>query len=202
MTATVAPVLAAGPAPAHCCTDPASFPYETLPADGSVDFVIDQTSPSFEFQSGASRFRAFALPPADRNYLLEVHSFLDGPADPRRARVFYPVLAVLTDDFLVSRTTDLDGLAFDLPVLEATAAPAYRVTLALGLGNGRERYVVVFTPSRLATRRALPPIAGPDTAAQAARVAFLGAVGEGRLRITVRAGEAPAAAAPAEVATP
>jgi hypothetical protein len=32
--------------------------------------------------------------------------------------VFYPVVAVLTDDFLVSRSTELELLRFDLPTQE------------------------------------------------------------------------------------
>jgi Maltose operon periplasmic protein precursor (MalM) len=193
---------AAGGTPARCCADPSAFHYEPLPAEGSVDFVIDKHSPTFEFQSGPSPYRAFALPQTDRGYLLEVRSFLQSPQDPRRAQVFYPVVAILTDDYLVSRTTELESLSFDLPFLERTLAPAYRVALPLGPGNGRERYVVVFTPAKLATLRALPPIAGPDSAADAARVAFLGAVGYGHLRITLRAGGPAPVAPPIEAPPP
>ena len=42
---------AAGPKP--CCTDPAHFHFDVLPAEGSVDFEINRSSPVFEFQSGA-----------------------------------------------------------------------------------------------------------------------------------------------------
>jgi hypothetical protein len=194
--------MAVAGAPPPCCTDPSAFPYEPLPTEGSVDFVIDRHSPTFEFQSGPSRFRAFTLPQTDRGYLLEVRSFLDEPNDPRRARVFYPVIAILTDDFLVSRTSELESLSYDLPVLERSLAPAYRVTLPLGPGNGRERYVVVFTPAKLATLRALPPISTPESAAEAARVAYLGAVGFGHLRITLRAGGPAPLAPPLEAPPP
>lgn len=174
---------------ARCCTDPAHFRYEPLPADGAVDFEIDGRSPTFEFQSGRSAFRAFELPAGGRPYTLEVRSFLAGPPDPRRARVFYPVVAILTDDFLVSRATELELLRFDLPVLERTTRPAYRVSVPVDPLATRERYVVVFTPAKLATTRALPPISGPESAAEAARVAYLGAAPYGRLRISLRPGE-------------
>jgi hypothetical protein len=181
----------------RCCTDPAHFRYEPLPADGVVDFEIDSRSPTFEFQSGRSAFRAFELPTAARPYTLEVRSFLEGPADPRRARVFYPVVAILTDDFLVSRATELELLRFDLPVLERTTLPAYRVSVPVDPAATRERYVVVFTPAKLATTRALPPIAGAESAAEAARVAFLGAAPYGKLRITLRPGEIAVSPSPA-----
>ncbi len=176
--------VAAGPAPA--ATDPAQFRYEPLPAEGVVRFAIDARSPTFEFQTGVSAYRAFQLPADGGPYYLEVRSFLEGPADPARARVFYPVVAVLTDDFLVSRSTEAELLRFDLPVLEGTSAPAYRVTLGMDPAHTRERYLVVFTPARLGAGRELPPISTPESAAEAARVAFLGAAPHGRLSITIR----------------
>ena len=189
-------VALAGPAAAAAAaaaTDPAQFRYEALPADGVVDFAIDASSPTFEFQSGVSAYRAFRLPSAAGPYLVEVRSFLSGPLDPARARVFYPVVAVLTDDFLVSRTTELELLRFDLPVLEGSSAPAYRVMVAIDPQRTREQYLVVFTPAKLTSARELPPISTPDSAAEAARYAFLGAAPHGRLRISVHHGESPPA---------
>ena len=200
--ALVAAFLAAVPAARSvaataCCADPSKFHYEPLPAEGSVDLLISPSSPTFEFQSGPSAYRAFALPAATHPYLVEVRSFLAGGSDPERARVFYPVVAVLTDDFLVSRSTDLEALRFDLPLFEQTSTPAYRLVLAIDPGNARERYIVVFTPAHLGDGRALPPISSPETAAEAAKVAFLGASRYGRLRITLRPGEpAPPAGVP------
>jgi hypothetical protein len=193
--AALAAVATAAP-PAVPDADPARFRYEPLPADGAVDFVIDAKSPVFEFQSGPSAFRAFALPAQTRPYVVEVRSFLQGGPDPRRARVLYPVVAVLTDDFLVSRSTDLEFLRFDLPLFEQTTAPAYRVTLPVDPTGTRERYLIVFTPARLTAGRALPPITTPDSAAEAARAAFLGASPYGKLRITLHPGGGSAAPVP------
>jgi hypothetical protein len=170
-----------------CCADPSTFRYERLEMDAPVDFVIDSKSPSFDFQSGRSAFRAFALPVTDQPFLLEVQSFVAGPADPRRARVLYPLVAVLSEDFLVSRASDLEALSFDVPLLERTRQPAYRVALPVDPARTRERYVVVYTPGVLSTGRALPPISTPESAAAAARVAYLGASPFGRLRITLHA---------------
>ena len=194
----VAPSLAAK----GCCADPARFHYDVLPPQGSVDLVINSSSPTFEFQSGPSAFRAFALPPASRPYYIEVRSFISGGSNPDRARVFYPVVAVLTDDFLVSRSTDLESLHFDLPLFEKTTDPAYRLVLPIDPSNPHERYIVVFTPAHLNEGRTLPLITTPENAAEAAKIAYLGAAQYGRLRITLRPGEAdPAApAAPADAA--
>lgn len=168
-----------------CCEDPSRFQYTALPAEGSVEFAIDRDSPVFEFQSGPSFFRAFRLPALGKAYTLELRSYVEAAKSTRDARVFYPVVAILTDDYLVSRATDLDFLRFDLPVFEQATAPAYRLALPLDPANTRERYLVVFTPSQLVQPRALPA-AAPDTAAQAARDAFLGASAFGRFRVTLR----------------
>jgi hypothetical protein len=189
-----AELLAAG---TLCCDDPSRLPFESLPASGDLDFAVDRRSPLFEFQSGRSFFRAFQLPSQGSAYMLELRSFLEEADSPRTARVFFPVMAILTDDFLVSRATDLDALRFDLPVLEQTTAPAYRVQLPVDPMNTRERYVVVFTPAPLVERRDLQ-VTTPESAAQAARGAFLGASAFGRLRLTLR--PAGAAAEPDEAA--
>jgi hypothetical protein len=190
-------------APAACCSDPSRFKFEPLPTQGSVDLVINASSPTFEFQSGPSAYRAFALPASTQPYVVEVRSFMSGGSDPQRARVFYPVVAVLTDDFLVSRSTDLEALRFDLPLFEQTSAPAYRLVLGIDPSNPHERYLVVFTPAHLGEGRTLPPISGPESAADAAKVAFLGASPYGRLRITLRSGEGPPPlAAPPPAAIP
>ncbi len=169
-------------------TDPAQFRYETLPADGAVEFAIDSKSPTFEFQTGVSAYRAFRLPDGGPFYV-DLRSFLEGPPDPAHARVFYPVIAVLTDDFLVSRSTELELLRFDLPTQEGTIAPAYRLSLGIDPEHSHERYLVVFTPAQLVVGRQLPPIPSPEAAAEAARVAYLGASAHGRLRISIRHGE-------------
>lgn len=168
-----------------CCEDPSRFQYAPLPADGSVDFTIDRASPVFEFQSGRSFFRAFQLPALGRPYTLELRSYVEQDEPTRDARVFYPVVAILTDDFLVSRATDLDFLRFDLPVLEQATAPAYRLSLPLDPANTRERYLVVFTPTPLLEPRALQ-VTTPESAVQAARDAYLGASAFGRFRVTLR----------------
>jgi hypothetical protein len=180
---------------APVAADPAQFRYETLPADGALDFAIDAHSPTFEFQTGPSAYRAFRLPDGGPFYV-DVRSFLEGSPHPARARVFYPVIAVLTDDFLVSRSTELELLRFDLPTQEGTVAPAYRVSLGVDPAHTRERYLVVFTPAQLLRGRQLPPIATPESAAEAAKVAFLGATMHGKLRISVRRSEAAPASAP------
>lgn len=188
---------------ASCCADPAQFDYEPLPAAGAVSVVIDAHGPSFEFQSGRSYFHAFRLPAATRGYTLEIQSFLDPPHDTARSRVFYPLLALLTEDFLVARVTDLETLSFDVPTLERTSAPAYRLSVAVDPGSAHERYAVLFTPAGLLTTRALPPITTPESVAQVAHVAWLGAAPTGRLRVTVRPREdAPAGAAEAAQPAP
>ena len=192
--------LVAGPAPAAppspvppalvgikpCCTDPAQFRYQPLPSSGSIDFDISKQSPAFEFQSGLSHFQAFALPALTKPYVIEIRSYISGGPDPLRARVLYPVAAVLTDDFIVARAAGLEQLRPEIPIMEQATSPAYRLAIPFEPGTSRERYLVVFTPSHLLAEHALPPFNDPESVAVAAREAFLGASPQGKLRITVR----------------
>ena len=189
-----AAALAAPPSPVPpalagvkaCCTDPAQFRYQPLPASGSVDFDINKQSPAFEFQSGLSHFQAFTLPALTKPYVIEIRSYISNGPDPLRARVLYPVAAILTDDFIVARAAGLEQLRPEIPIMEQATSPAYRLAIPFDPGSSREKYLVVFTPSHLLAEHALPPFNDPDSVAIAAREAFLGASPQGRLRITVR----------------
>jgi hypothetical protein len=153
---------------------------------GSVEFDINKQSPAFEFQSGLSHFQAFALPALSKPYVIEIRSFISGGPDPLRARVLYPVAAVLTDDYIVARAAGLEQLRPEIPIMEQASNPAYRLAIPFDPGSTREKYLVVFTPAHLLAEHALPPFNDPDSVAVAAREAFLGASPQGRLRITVR----------------
>jgi hypothetical protein len=166
--------------------DPSQFQYDALPADGAVDLRLDASSPVFEFQSGRSAFRAFRLPATDRPYLIDVRSYLEDADGRDGGHVFYPIATLLTEDYLITRSTDLDALRFDSPLYESSTAPAYHLTLGVDPKRGRERYLVVFTPALLVAPRRLPPVTTPAAAAELAPAAFLGAAAHGRLRISVR----------------
>jgi len=176
----------AAPPTGSCCSEPSEFHFRPLPASGSIEFDIGRESPVFEFQSGVSHFQAFTLPPRSAPYVLEIESYIRGGPDPQRARVLYPLAAVLTDDFIVARAAGLEQLKATLPILEQTTSPAYRLTIPFDPAVGRERYLVVFTSAQLMAGRTLPPITDPESAAQTAHEAFLGAAPSGRLRITIR----------------
>lgn len=179
--------VAATPPPA---ADPSQFRYEALPADGSVDVVLDASTPVFEFQSGRSAFRAFRLPATDRPYLIDVRSYLEDADGREGGHVFYPIVTLLNEDYLITRSTDLDALRFDSPLSESSTAPAYRLTLGVDPAHGRQRYLVIFTPALLVAPRRLPPVATPAAAAELAPSAFLGAAAHGRLRLSVRPADA------------
>lgn len=169
-----------------CCTDPSAFRYVALPARGTVEFDIDRHSPLFEFQSGLSTFAAFRLPNLKDRYLVEIRSYLRGGPDPLRAHVYYPAVAVMSDDFLVTNTLGPEALVPDLPIQERTTQPAYRLILPIDPARGHESYVVVFTPEGLLARdRAPASVEGPEAAERAAAGAYLGASAEGHLSITI-----------------
>ncbi len=169
-----------------CCKDPSEFTFTPLPDHGRIEFDIDRRSPVFEFQSGLSGFSAFRLPVINEPYLLEIRSYLRGGPDPDKAKVYYPIVALLTSDLLISRRVGIEALVAENPLQERSAAPAYRISIPVDALHGKEQYLVIYTPQELVAvskeRASNVPLAN---AAEAAREAFLGASAEGHLSITV-----------------
>lgn len=131
-----------------CCEDPAGFDYAGLPEAGTLNVVIGSTSPVFEFQSGRSHFAAFRLPETDRPYRVRVRSLFDDPTADR-ASVFYPVLAMMDDTFIVTRMSNLDSLRLEQALAVAGGEAGFAVTAPFDPSIAREKYLVVFTPAVL-----------------------------------------------------
>lgn len=131
-----------------CCDDPAAFAYTDLPAAGRLEFVIGGGDPAFEFQSGVSRFAAFRLPDTGEAFRVQVKSYIDGEGSGERA-VFYPVLAMMDDAFIVTRVSSLENLRLDTEIATPGGDNGVAVTAPFDPGISRERYLVVFTPAVL-----------------------------------------------------
>lgn len=133
---------------APCCDDPADFAYADLPGSGGLEFVIGQSNPLFEFQSGPSYFAAFRLPDSEEPYRVRIKSFFEGPAPPAGS-IFYPVLAMMDDAFIVTRVSNLDNLSLDVALATPGGESGLSVTAPFDPTVMRERYLVVFTPAVL-----------------------------------------------------
>jgi hypothetical protein len=131
-----------------CCDDPAGFDYAELPPAGRLEFVIGDADPAFEFQSGLSRFAAFRLPDTGEAFRVQVKSYIDGEGAQGRA-VFYPVLAMMDDAFIVTRVSNLENLRLDTELATPGGRNGLVVTAPFDPDFTRERYLVVFTPAVL-----------------------------------------------------
>lgn len=173
-----------------CCDDPSAFRFSALPLPGFTDAVIDRTAQVFDFHSGLSPLAAFELPRSDAPYRVRVKSLFD-PRDGGEAGVFYPVVALLDDTFIVTQMTGLDSLRLEPALATAGGEAGIAVTLAIDPRAERGRYLVVFTPAVLL---GAPPdsrregdVLTPATLAWMERrgQAALPALPYGRLRLTV-----------------
>ncbi len=140
--------LAVYAASTPCCDDPSAFDYRELPAAGRLEFVIGEADPAFEFQSGVSRFAAFRLPDTGEAFRIQVKSYIDGEGTTERA-VFYPVLAMMDDAFIVTRVSNLENLRLDTELATPGGRTGLTVTAPFDPGFSPERYLVVFTPAVL-----------------------------------------------------
>lgn len=131
-----------------CCDDPSGFRFDALPLRGFADAAIDRAAPVFDFHSGLSPFAAFELPQTEAPYRVRVRSLFDA-RDGGEAGVFYPVVALLDDTFIVTHMTGLDSLRLEPALATAGGEAGIAVTVSIDPRAQRGRYLVVFTPAAL-----------------------------------------------------
>ncbi len=131
-----------------CCDDPAQFSFTTMPDRGSIETRLDRQSAVFDFHSGLSPFAAYELPRGEQPYRVRIKSLFDNSRDGL-GRVFYPVVALLDDTFIVVRLAGLDSLQLDQGLTTLGGEPGLALTLPIDPSTERERYLVVFTPAAL-----------------------------------------------------
>ena len=172
-----------------CCDDPSGFTYLPLPERGVIDANVGRASPAFDFHSGLSPFVAFELPKVSAPYRLRVKSFFDARHD-EKSSIFYPVVALLDDTFIVLRMSGLDNLRLEPALATVGGESGLSVTLPVDPAEEKARYLIVFTPS--AVLGATPERREGDLLTPAA-LAWLDRRGDsavpsspyGRLRITI-----------------
>ena len=182
-----------------CCDDPSGISYLPLPERGFADAVVSRTSPAFEFHSGLSPFAAFELPKTSTPYRLRVKSLFD-PGREGETSVFYPVVALLDDTFIVLRMSGLDNLRLEPALATPGGETGLALTVPVDPATENARYLIVFTPA--AVLGAAPESRRENDLMTPAALAWLERRGDaavpaspyGRLRITV-APEQPAAEA-------
>jgi hypothetical protein len=132
-----------------CCDDPSAFPFTALPRQGSADATIAPESPVFEFQSGPSPFAAFELPDgATTPYRIRVKSLFDRKGGGESG-VFYPVVALLDDSFVVVHITGLDSLRLEPALATPGGEPGLAVSIGVNPAEQKGKYLVVFTPAAI-----------------------------------------------------
>ena len=156
-------------------------------------------SPVFDFQSGLSPFVAFELPDQATRYRIRVKSVFDRK-DGAEEGVFYPVIALLDDTFIVVHMTGPDSLRLEPALATPGGEPGLAVSIGVDPAEQKGKYLVVFTPAALLGKP--PPADREGDVLSLSALAYMEQRGEaaipaspyGRLRITV-APESPMAAA-------
>ncbi len=131
-----------------CCDDPSGFRFNALPQQGNADAIVDLSSPVFDFHSGLSPFAAFELPAEKTPYRVRIKSLFDGRGGGQ-AGVFYPVVAVLDDTFIVVNMTGLDSLRLEPALASVGGEAGLAVSFGIDPAENRGKYLVVFTPAAL-----------------------------------------------------
>ncbi|MEX1994155.1 MAG: MalM family protein [Steroidobacteraceae bacterium] len=173
-----------------CCDDPSGFPFKGLPPRGFADAIVDLASPVFDFHSGMSPFVAFELPAQTAPYRVRVKSLFDAVSGDNGS-VFYPVVALLDETFIVTQMTGLDNLRLEPALATVGGEAGLAVSLVINPVELGGKYLVVFTPAALLGAR--PENRREGDMLTPASLAWLERRGEtaipaspyGRLRITI-----------------
>ena len=182
-----------------CCDDPSGFSYGALPRQGYAQATVDAKTPVFDFQSGMSPFVAFELPDQPSRYRIRVKSIFDR-RDGAKDGVFYPVVALLDDTYIVVHMTGPESLRLEPALATPGGEPGIAVSIGIDPAEQQGKYLVVFTPAALLGKP--PPADREGDVLSVSSLAYMERRGEaaipaspyGRLRITI-APEAPVAAA-------
>ncbi len=132
---------------AACCVDPAEFEFTDAALPGRSILDIGPSSRLFDFHSGRSFFAALRLPATADSYRVRVKSLLQGKGDA--TRVFYPVVALLNDNFIVTRVSSVGHLRLEPGLATPGGAAGLALTIRVDPAVARERYLIVFTPAVL-----------------------------------------------------
>jgi len=131
-----------------CCDDPSGFRFDALPKQGYAGATVDASSPVFDFQSGLSPFAAYELPDTTTPYRIRVKSLFDRRGADK-AGVFYPVVALLDDAFIVVHMTGLESLRLEPALATAGGESGFAVSLGVNPAEQKGKYLVVFTPAAI-----------------------------------------------------
>lgn len=130
-----------------CCSDPTEFQFLDVSLPGQQLLEIGPTSRLFDFHSGRSFFAALRLPEASGSYRVRIRSVLQGKGDT--TRVFYPVVALLNDNFIVTRVSSPNHLRLEPALATPGGEPGLSLSIRVDPAEAKERYLIVFTPALL-----------------------------------------------------
>lgn len=132
--------LAAAP---PCCERIEQLPFQPIPVDFTGNVLIDTGAPAFQFDSGKSFFRAFALPRESKSFEIRLYSQAGDT-------VFAPSAMLLDSQFRMTRLLNADDFAYaPAEGLKGDSLDARLRVDRLYLDNpGNERYLVLFASER------------------------------------------------------
>ena len=126
-----------------CCSSLQQLPYMPIPANFSGDVVIDPSAPAFEFQSGKSFLRAFALPSNSRSFEIRLYS-------QAGKTVLAPSAMLLDSQFRLTRLLGSEDFVYEPAAgLKGDSLDArLRIDRLYHDNPGNEQYLILFTSER------------------------------------------------------
>jgi len=124
---------------APCCASLREITYSNVSGGSSVDYDIDERSPTYDFAEGRSYFVAVALPSDTRKLLITTH--LVGGWIPT-AQVFWPVLLFLNQNHEPTRTMKQVEMDRSMSWQPLRGGPIWSADIKVEPG---EQFLVIYT---------------------------------------------------------
>lgn len=139
-----------------CCESISQFSYDPLTESEGVSFKLDESSVTFEFQSGKSYFKAFHLPQKGLPYFIKIESYALGETI-QKAHIFYPQIAVLDDRFVIIQQSAPDDFTLRKvgyrEVAKETGGLPVKLEGAILVDNPNAKYILIFTTQKIMSNK-------------------------------------------------
>ncbi len=134
---------------ADCCVALQNMTVEPLQESSLVEFSMEENVEKIGLQTGSSFYKAIRLPDEKIKHYFILRSVVFEDEQTKQRAAVLPVVAILNDDFSLSRLSSLQALSYSPWNIWDPYDHFYIYIRVDREANPAERYVLIFTPAAL-----------------------------------------------------
>ena len=175
-----------------CCDTMAAFKFIKLGYNDPETYGITSNRGSYDFPTGKSYFRAFALPEYSAPYSIHLRSLTMVGSIPGRFRIFAPGAMLLDSQFNVLQTMEPNFMHATRASIMPPRTASLEGNISISGNNAKAKYLVIYTTDQLLSHPLSTTIPGafivPGGALPSGipRIAYMEPWLTGKIEITLR----------------